>query len=158
MNHNTSAQCHTENGEVFLTDQSGNGHHRKQNKMKNTLKPLPSFLSYTPRTDEVRHNVAELAMHARKLERELADLKAIHKTAIIDCQQYNPKRWKELCDVEEPAAIWLNGKQMTDLMKDKERLDWLIDNNCEIYEPDTALLYCDCDRESIDEMMAQATR
>jgi len=45
-----------------------------------------------------------------------------------------------------------------ELRKDKERLDWLIDNNCEIYEPDTALLYCDCDRESIDEMMAQATR
>ena len=45
-----------------------------------------------------------------------------------------------------------------ELRKDKKRLDWLIDNNCEIYEPDTALLYCDCDRESIDEMMAQATR
>ena len=45
-----------------------------------------------------------------------------------------------------------------ELRKDKERLDWLIDNNCEIYEPDTALLYCDCDRESIDEMMSQATR
>ena len=44
-------------------------------------------------------------------------------------------------------------RELTDLMKDKERLDWLIDNNCEIYEPDTALLYCDCDRESIDEMM-----
>ena len=34
MNHNTSAQCHTENGEVFMTDQSGNGHHLKQNTMK----------------------------------------------------------------------------------------------------------------------------
>jgi len=53
--------------------------------MKNTLKPLPSFLSETPRTDEVQHNVAELAMHSRKLERELAEL-----------------------------------------MKDKERLDWLL--------------------------------
>ena len=36
MNHNTSAQCHTENGEVFMTDQSGNGHHLKQH----TMKPL----------------------------------------------------------------------------------------------------------------------
>ena len=36
MNHNTSAQCHTENGEVFMTDQSGNGHHIKQR----TMKPL----------------------------------------------------------------------------------------------------------------------
>ena len=52
-------------------------------------------LSETPRTDEVRHNVADLAMHARKLERELAELKAIHKTAITDCQQYTPERWKE---------------------------------------------------------------
>jgi redox-regulated HSP33 family molecular chaperone len=117
MNYNTSAQCYTENGEVFMTDQSGNGHHLKRNKMKNTLKPLPSFEVDTPRTDEVRHNVAELAMHSRKLERELAELR-----------------------------------------KDRERLDWLIDNNCEIYEPGTALLYCDCDRESIDEMMPQATR
>jgi len=49
-------------------------------------------------------------------------------------------------------------RELSELRKDKERLDWLIDNNCEIYEPDTALLYCDCDRESIDEMMAQATR
>ena len=161
--------------------------------MKNTLKPLPSFVAEENTEDDIAwlhrqlegeddaltrayrlgyqdgktskansltkpHNVAELAMHARELERELADLKAIHKTAIIDCQQYTSESWKEICDIQEPAAIWLNGKQMTDLMKDKERLDWLIDNNCEIYEPDTALLYCDCDRESIDEMMAQATR
>ena len=53
--------------------------------MKNTLKPLPSLSSDTPRTDDVLHNVAELAMHARKLERENAEL-----------------------------------------MKDKERLDWLL--------------------------------
>lgn len=77
-------------------------------------------LSETPRTDEVPHNVAELAMHARKLERELAELKAIHKTAITDCQQYTPERWKELCAVQEPAAVWLDGKQMTELMQDKE--------------------------------------
>ena len=49
-------------------------------------------------------------------------------------------------------------RELSELRKDKDRLDWLIDNNCEIYEPDTALLFCDCDRESIDEMMAQATR
>ena len=131
--------------------------------MKNTLKPLPSFvaentMSETPRTDEVRHNVAELAMHSRKLERELADIKAIHKTAIIDLQQYTSESWKEICDIQEPAAVWLDGKQMTELMKDRERIDWLIDNNCEIYEPDTALLFCDCDRESIDEMMEESTR
>ena len=94
--------------------------------MKNTLKPLPSFVGDTPRTDEVPHNVAELAMHARKLERENADLKAIHKTLIIDCQQYTPESWKEICDIQEPAAVLLNGKQMTDLMKDKERISWLL--------------------------------
>ena len=82
--------------------------------------------SETPRTDEVQHNTAELAMHARKLERELADLKAIHKTAIIDCQQYTPESWKEICDIQEPAAVWIEGKQMTDLMKDKERISWLL--------------------------------
>jgi hypothetical protein len=42
--------------------------------MKNTLKPLPSFEVDTPRTDEVRHNVAELVRHSRKLERELAEI------------------------------------------------------------------------------------
>jgi hypothetical protein len=55
--------------------------------MINTLRPLPSLPSDTPRTDEVRHNAAELAMHARKLERENAELR-----------------------------------------KDKDRLEWLLDN------------------------------
>ena len=76
-------------------------------------------LSETPRTDDVRHNVAELAMFARKLERELNELKAIHKTAITDCRQYTPERWKEICDLQEPAAVWLDGKQMTELMKNQ---------------------------------------
>ena len=84
--------------------------------MKNTLKPLPSFVAEENTEDDIAwlhrqlegeddaltrayrlgyqdgktskansltkpHNVAELAMHARELERELADLKAIHKTA-----------------------------------------------------------------------------
>ena len=49
-------------------------------------------------------------------------------------------------------------RELSELRKDKDRLDWLIDNNCEIYEPDTALLFCDCDRESIDEMMEESTR
>lgn len=44
-------------------------------------------MSDTPRTDAVPHNVADLAMHARKLEREIDALR-----------------------------------------KDKERLDWLVDN------------------------------
>jgi len=114
--------------------------------MKNTLKPLPSFSSDTPRTDEVPHNVAELAMHARKLERENADLKAIHKAAIIDCQQYTPESWKEICDIQEPAAVWLDGKQMTDLMKDNERLDWILNNYT---------LSCGITREEVDEKIAE---
>jgi len=61
----------------------------------------------------------------------------------------HPNTWKFARELE---------RELSELRKDKERLDWLIDNNCEIYEPDTALLYCDCDRESIDEMMSQATR
>ena len=125
MNHNTSAQCHTENGEVFLTDQSGNGHHRKQNKMKNTLKPLPSFVAEENTEDDI-------AWLHRQLEGEDDALTRAYRLGYQD------------------------GKRVS--LKDKGRLDWLIDNNCEIYEPDTALLYCDCDRESIDEMMAQATR
>ena len=123
--------------------------------MKNTLKPLPSFLSETPITDEVQHNVAELAMHSRKLERENAEL-------IKDKPEDDIAWLQRQLEGEDDALtraylLWYqDGKRA--FRKDKERLDWLIDNNCEIYEPDTALLYCDCDRESIDEMMAQATR
>ena len=60
----------------------------------------------------------------------------------------NESEYKRLEDTIEQIKA-----ENAELRKDKERLDWLIDNNCEIYEPDTALLYCDCDREYIDEMM-----
>jgi hypothetical protein len=45
MNHNTSAQCHTENGEVFMTDQSGNGHHLKRNKMKKLSETPKAYIT-----------------------------------------------------------------------------------------------------------------
>jgi len=93
--------------------------------MKNTLKPLPSFVAEENTEDDI-------AWLHRQLEGEDDALTRAYRLGYQD------------------------GKRS--LHKDKERLDWLIDNNCEIYEPDTALLYCDCDRESIDEMMAQATR
>ena len=64
----------------------------------------------------------------------------------------NESEYKRLEDTIEQLRA-----ENAELRKDRERLDWLIDNNCEIYEPQTALLYCDCDRESIDEMMPQAT-
>jgi hypothetical protein len=94
-------------------------------------------LSDTPRTDaqmqldSKRYNghskdYVSLKIFTEQLEQELNELKAIHKTAITDCQQYTPERWKEICDVQEPAAVWLDGKQMTELMKDKERLDWVL--------------------------------
>ena len=96
-------------------------------------------LSETPRTDAQLQldakryhghskDYVSLKIFTEQLERELNELKAIHKTAITDCRQYTPERWKEICDLQEPAAVWLDGKQMTELMKDKERLDWLIDN------------------------------
>jgi len=93
--------------------------------MKNTLKPLPSFVAEEKSEDDI-------AWLQRQLEGEDDALTRAYRLGYQD------------------------GKRA--LHKDKERLDWLIDNNCEIYEPDTALLLCDCDRESIDEMMAQATR
>ena len=82
-----------------------------------------------------------------------------HKAAII-LDEEESIRFAEMLE-EEPSqpppemqrAIQAYRDSGIELRKDKERLDWLIDNNCEIYEPDTALLYCDCDRESIDEMM-----
>jgi len=42
-------------------------------------------MSATPRTDEIPHNVAELAMHARKLEREIRQL----EVAIYDLKTEN---------------------------------------------------------------------
>ena len=42
-------------------------------------------MSATPRTDEIPHNVAELAMHARKLERENRQL----EVAIYDLKTEN---------------------------------------------------------------------
>jgi hypothetical protein len=61
-------------------------------------------LSETPRTDEAlslhyseedyfgEDTTKEAYEFARKLERELNELKAIHKTAITDCQQCTPER------------------------------------------------------------------
>ena len=93
--------------------------------MKNTLKPLPSFVAEEKSEDDI-------AWLQRQIEGEDDALTRAYRLGYQD------------------------GKRA--FRKDKDRLDWLIDNNCEIYEPDTALLFCDCDRESIDEMMAQATR
>ena len=87
-------------------------------------------LSETPRTDAQMqldakryHGHSEdyvsLSLFTKQLERELNELKAIHKTAITDCRQYTPERWKEICDLQEPAAVWLDGKQMTELMKNQ---------------------------------------
>lgn len=75
-------------------------------------------------------------MLARKLERELNELKAIHKTAITDCQQYTPERWKEICDLQEPAAVWLDGKQMTELMKNHNTSAQCHTENGEVFMTD----------------------
>ncbi len=45
----------------------------------------------------------------------------------VKAREITPEYWKTLCDIEEPVAVMVSGKQMTELMKDKERLDWLID-------------------------------
>ncbi len=87
-------------------------------------------LSETPRTDAQMQldakryhghskDYVSLKIFTEQLERELNELKAIHKTAITDCRQYTPERWKEICDLQEPAAVWLDGKQMTELMKNQ---------------------------------------
>ena len=93
--------------------------------MKNTLKPLPSFVADTPQTDAAEEE----------------------SFGLLNTSLAHPNTWKFARELE---------RELSELRKDKERLDWLIDNNCEIVAPDTALLYCDCDRESIDEMMNEA--
>ena len=79
----------------------------------------------TPRTDAASFGSQVMAhemVHAdfaRELERELDELKAIHKTAILECTQYTPESWEEACEHGEPCAVWLDGPQMTQLMKEK---------------------------------------
>ena len=87
-------------------------------------------MSDTPRTDEqalidsvsydgYSEDYASLLNFTRELERELNELKAIHKTAIIECTQYTPESWAAACEHAEPCSVWLDGQQMTQLMKEK---------------------------------------
>jgi hypothetical protein len=89
-------------------------------------------MSDTPRTDEqalidsasydgYSEDYASLLNFTRELERELNELKARHKTAILECTKYTPESWAAACEHEEPCAVWLDGPQMTQLMKDKEK-------------------------------------
>ena len=64
-------------------------------------------------------------------------------------REITPEYWKTLCDIQEPVAVMVSGKQMTELMKDKERLDWLIEN---------ASAYWVYTREDIDKAMNQSTQ
>ena len=97
-------------------------------------------MSDTPRTDEQSQSDAakydghsqdyvSLVTFTRELERELNELKARHKTAILECTQYTPESWRDACEFVEPCAVWLDGPQMTQLIKDNERLDWILSNN-----------------------------
>ena len=82
-------------------------------------------MSDTPRTNAAAFGSQVMAhemVHAdfaRELERELNELKAIHKTAILECTQYTPESWASACEHAEPCAVWLDGPQMTQLMKEK---------------------------------------
>ena len=90
-------------------------------------------MSDTPRTDEARRQYQAAIWQgraattietvdiefARELERELNELKAIHKTAILECTQYTPESWAAACEHAEPCSVWLDGQQMTQLMKEK---------------------------------------
>jgi hypothetical protein len=92
-------------------------------------------MSDTPRTDAARAeyqksiwtNKATATLEtvsiyfAKELERELNKLKELHKTAITECTQYTPEEWEAACKYAEPCAVWLDGKQMTRLMKEKAR-------------------------------------
>jgi hypothetical protein len=64
----------------------------------------------------------------------------------VKAREITPEHWKTLCDIEEPVAVMVSGKQMTELMKDKERLDWLFKNNA------TEWVYT---KEDIDKVMNQ---
>jgi light-regulated signal transduction histidine kinase (bacteriophytochrome) len=59
----------------------------------------------TPRTDEVRHNVGELAMFARQLERELneanAKLAQVHKDLGHELRDPNGTIWEECARLQK---------------------------------------------------------
>ena len=90
-----------------------------------------------------RENAA-LRKDRERLESDLAELKSLHQESHINSRQYTPEYWKRICEIQEPAAVWLNGKQVTEFMKDKERLDWLLSVQT-IWES----------RDEIDEDMAE---
>jgi hypothetical protein len=85
-------------------------------------------MNNTPRTDaQAQLDAAKYQGHsqdyvsllnfARELERELNELKERHKTVILETTQYTPESWEDACEHEEPCAVWLDGPQMTRLMK-----------------------------------------
>jgi predicted nuclease with TOPRIM domain len=68
---------------------------------------------------ELKVENAALRKDKERLERELNELKARHKTAILECTQYTPESWAAACEHAEPCSVWLDGQQMTQLMKEK---------------------------------------
>jgi hypothetical protein len=126
-------------------------------------------MSDTPRTDEqalidsvsydgYSEDYASLLNFTRELERELNELKARHKTAILECTKYTPESWAAACEHEEPCAVWLDGPQMTQLMKDKEMLNWALSRAIVQYYPDADPEYLHRieSRADIDEAMGGA--
>lgn len=123
-------------------------------------------MSDTPRTDEqalidsasydgYSEDYASLLNFTRELERELNELKARHKTAILECTKYTPESWAAACEHEEPCAVWLDGPQMTQLMKDKEMLDWALSRAIVQYYPDAdEYLHRIESREDIDKAIS----
>lgn len=69
-------------------------------------------MSDTPRTDEIRHNVADLAMFARKLERELNEATKLAENRLTAIK----------------SGIKVTGRykrELAEALKDTERLDWV---------------------------------
>jgi len=102
------------------------------------LRAKEGRMSDTPRTDEIRHNVADLAMFARKLERELNEatklaenrLTAIksgikvtgrYKRELNEARREMGAMDKSLLD-EDRAELEL---QLAEARRDKARLDWI---------------------------------
>ena len=125
-------------------------------------------MSDTPRTDAAREplqtwdDIPDFIMFVRDLERENNELKELHKTAITECTQYTPEEWEAACHYAEPIAVWLDGKQMTRLMKEAARLEWLLSDNMShlkgghrmcIVNRDDEWIW---DRQEIDEAMKEA--
>lgn len=110
MKHNTSAQCHTENGSVYMTDQSGNGNHAAMVTHDDEVAELEAQhddeiaeleAQHDDEIAELKAQLAELKADKERLDWLLSENMIKHSMCIVDLSG----QW--VCDREDiDEAMW----------------------------------------------------